>query len=436
MSLEKKSPVASNNVLMESDCLYSEEFISSGAVTKIQDIILDAKRKKFQSGRKLKVCFFVTQIEFWSMQSIYDAFKEYPEFTLLIIPFPVLFHTGYERRKNYRDLCKFHRDKGASVLEVVTWKGDLLVELDALSPDIVFYEQHWMIHIHPDYVIQKMFQHALCFCIPYGLMIANIPERQFNGPAHNLAWRNFVETPMHLDLVKRYATNKGVNAIASGYPKLDAYSQAVKKQYWKTSSPDIKRIIWAPHYSIDTGTRINFSTFMLYCEQMFYLARSCKDHIEIILKPHPALKSHCLRMGVDRETFDGYMQAWSSLPNASIVTGGDYIDLFMTSDAMLLDSLGFISEYLVTGKPLCFLSKYKTFDELSTYFNDYGKEVISLLDIAYDFSDITNFVQQVCHGTLQESDKRKQFVDTHIKVNFGHVGDYIVNYIVESLRVV
>ena len=56
MSLEKKSPVASNNVLMESDCLYSEEFISSGAVTKIQDIILDAKRKKIQSGRKLKVC--------------------------------------------------------------------------------------------------------------------------------------------------------------------------------------------------------------------------------------------------------------------------------------------------------------------------------------------------------------------------------------------
>ena len=72
-------------------------------------------------------------------------------------------------------------------------------------------------------------------------MIANIPEDQFNGVAHNLAWLNFVETPMHLRLSRNMPDNKGINSVASGYPKFDAYAAPVKKHYWKSNSPHIKR---------------------------------------------------------------------------------------------------------------------------------------------------------------------------------------------------
>lgn len=405
-------------------------------IGKVHKKVLLEKAQKLQSGQPLTTCFFVSQKQFWSMQSLYDALAKNECCHLYTVPFPVSYHIPEERKKNYDELCAFHEKKGASVVQVCDHNNNLLVEPEVLAPDIIFYEQHWMGNFHSSYSIMKMWEKALCICMPYGVMIANIPESQFNGVAHNLAWRNFVETPVHFGLSRKYAQNKGVNTVVSGYPKFDAYALPPTKNYWKTQSPSIKRVIWAPHYSINTGGEIEFATFLQYWLKLMDLVKSNAYRIEVVLKPHPALKSQCLRIGVPEKLYDRYMANWDALPNASVVTDGDYIDLFATSDAIILDSLSFISEYMITGKPMCFLSKFQSFDELSTHFNDFGKKAISLIDIAYSLQDIYDFFTNVCNGKAQVSEERRYFTDEVLKVNFGHAGKFIADHIMEQLKIV
>ena len=50
---------------------------------------------------------------------------------------------------------------------------------------------------------------------------------------------------------------------------------------------------------------------------------------------------------------------------------GEYRDMFLTSDAMILDSVSFMQEYLFTEKPLLVLRKEKD----SESFNTFGEEI-------------------------------------------------------------
>lgn len=411
--------------------------LDSDIIAQVHAMVLQSKAAVLRRGETLNVCFFVNRKQFWSMQSVYDAFKKHTRFNLLIVPFPITLDTPDGKKAeavDYEELCEFHEEKGAKVVRVCEPDGRLLIGPDELAPDIIFYEQHWMSMYHEEYSIEHMFKSALCVCVPYGVMIANIPENQFNGIAHNFAWRNFVESPVHFGLAMKYGDNKGKNAVVSGYPKFDAFSGPVRKSYWKTSSPQIKRIIWAPHYSVNTGSRVDFATFTDYWGKMLEFVKNNGDKIEMIMKPHPALRSQCAAVGMPGQVFDRYVDIWNSLPNGSVVSDGDYIDLFMTSDAMILDSLSFISEYMITGKPMCFLNKFASAAELLTHFNDYGKKAVSLLDMAYNWDDVTGFIKGVCDGTLPEREDRKYFVDNILKVNFGHVGEFMVNHILQQLR--
>lgn len=411
-----------------------ENLVSTGMVKSVQDDIFKRVSDKLHRGEKLNVYFFVGQKQFWSMQSVYDSLKQHDNLNLSIVPFPASYHYNEEIRINYNELCEFHKSYGAHITEIYDFETGVTVSPDTLSADIIFYEQHWMNNYFEEYRIYEMFVSALCICVPYGIMTANIPEAQFNGFAHNLSWINFVESPLHFGMVKKYADNKGVNAVVSGYPKLDEFSRPAKKNYWKTSSPDIKRIIWAPHYSVNTGLDIDFSTFLEYRSFFLNFAKAHKN-IEFILRPHPALKSQCLRIGMSENKFESYMSAWSSLPNASVVYDGNYIDLFKTSDALILDSISFISEYLLMEKPICFLNRFGTYEELAKHFNDYGKKVISFIDMAYDKNDISSFIEDVCTGkAVHVSEERKYFVENVIKVNFGQVGEYITSYIMKKLE--
>lgn len=59
--------------------------------------------------------------------------------------------------------------------------------------------------------------------------------------------------------------------------------------------------------------------------------------------------------GEKRKT-DRYYSEWESLSNAQLETG-KYVDLFMTSDAMIHDCGSFTIEYHYTLKPVMYLVK-------------------------------------------------------------------------------
>ncbi len=93
-----------------------------------------------------------------------------------------------------------------------------------------------------------------------------------------------------------------------------------------------------------------------------------------------------------------YYNAWKNLPNATLYEGGDYLNLFATSDAMITDSDSFMSEYLYSGNPGLYLT-----NPLQK-FNEYGEIIKNAwyqID-GTDFEQIENIHNNLVNGNRQD----------------------------------
>ncbi|UNM06420.1 MAG: CDP-glycerol glycerophosphotransferase family protein [Holosporaceae bacterium] len=92
----------------------------------------------------------------------------------------------------------------------------------------------------------------------------------------------------------------------------------------------------------------NFSFFKEYIKK--------NESILFCLKPHPNLKRALINTGfLSYDQYENYMNELISFQNVFLYDEGSYIELFKHSDAMITDSVSFLSEYLPANKPLLFL---------------------------------------------------------------------------------
>lgn len=92
------------------------------------------------------------------------------------------------------------------------------------------------------------------------------------------------------------------------------------------------------------------------------------------------------------EEVKAYFDAWDNLPNAKLVLGGNYSDLFKTSDAMINDSGSFMTEYQYVHKPMLYLERKEP--------NDFGYRIKEILYKARgdDYESIEAFINDVVIG--------------------------------------
>ena len=93
---------------------------------------------------------------------------------------------------------------------------------------------------------------------------------------------------------------------------------------------------------------------------------------------------------------------------------GMYHNLFMRSDAMILDSVSFLAEYLYVHKPLLMLTRD------GQYFNDFGKELMKVHYQAAgtDREAIEAFVADI---VLDENDEKKEMREDFFKQNLDYL---------------
>ena len=137
-----------------------------------------------------------------------------------------------------------------------------------------------------------------------------------------------------------------------------------------------------------------------------------KTHPEIscVFKPQLNLLFSVLKEKLfpSTEAFEKYLRDWNDLPNAQVVTGAYYQEIFATSDGMIHDSGSFIAEYQYTHKPMIFLTRD------TQEFNETGRKI---LDASYcvDGSDteaIAELMQKVfIEGNDFMKDERQKIFD-------------------------
>ena len=368
-------------------------------------------RDKAKSGEKLKVAFMSYSAAQWPAELLYRDMEKDDRFDPYIIVSPLTNRDYHSSMCGYTQTVDWYKSTNHRIIEGYDIKNNLVYTWQGLGgiPDIVIHLSSWYECIPEPQQFIKLPWRCLNIYIPYGMSIVDsqgdsyVVNDVYNKDIVNMMWRVYIESKIHLPFYKKYQMIHGDNVLYSGYMKMDEliqpdeYTNDDIRTLWKIPSDknagDVRRILVAPHYSIFDNGSVLFSTFRENAFFWLYLMQKYSDKVSFVFKPHPNLRAAAVGTGMFKsyEDYDNYLDFINSLPNARTVDESSYIDLFNTSEGIIMDSASFVGEYLYTGKPGLFLTRP------TQKFNSLGESCI----LAYykengrDYYGIDQFIKDV-----------------------------------------
>lgn len=341
-------------------------------------------REIVRKKEKINAVFLLIHHSVWKFENLYWLMEQDDHFDPLIVVCPYLTYGEAQMFEELENVYTTFSRKGYRVITTLREDGSWLDVKREIQPDLLFFTSPYPL-TRPEYCITN-FRDTLTFYVPYVFAITDRPWLRYRQDLHFLVYTIFQESSFQHKMAVKHSLNRGSNSVVTGYPGIDfafngsgsaALNGSGQRQIndpWKKTGKPLKRIIWAPHHTIETEKDpFNYSNFLAYADFFLDLAHRYENEIIFSLKPHPLLKPKLRQLpewGVDRT--EQYFSEWDSRPNCQLNEGG-YIDLFITSDAMIHDSVSFLVEYICTGKP----SLYMVIDDrVLAGYSELGREII------------------------------------------------------------
>lgn len=390
--------------------------------------------KKLKKEGKIKVAFlgYALGASCDIFSNLYKKFANNPKFevTMVIVPnnycdestMLSILHSA----KDYLDglgieyICGYD-EKEKSFIDVI----------QNINPDIVFMTHHYD-WFHPYFKIEN-FKEKIVYIIPYGYFLDDNMDFHVNAEAYTLAHKAFYESKQMIEICKKASKHFDCNICSDflGYTKTD--DLITKKESiidcWKIKDKRVKRIVWATHH-LDA----NFSNFLAHKDLILDITKKYQSSIQFAFRPHAGLKGSLKRVvGWSNQEIEDYFKEWENLPNG-FVSYGDFKDLFITSDAIILESISFMAEYMLTNKPALFVAK--NLENLKL--NKFGTQISNYLYKAQTEKDILKFIEEV---VLNDKDtlkrEREIFVKNCLlspnnKTGAENIYNYVLNEIFEN----
>lgn len=391
------------------------------------------EQRLLQERRPLRVVFMALDLSLWRYQQLYELMASDPRFepTIVLSPCPL----REDPDGDAESLRRFFRQRDIPFVDYEHGKPAFDIRR-RLNPDVMFYTQPYEHLLQDAHDCRHFYDLLLCY-MPYGFW-SSTGKLSYDLHFHNMAWRLYYSTDLHLQEARRVATNKGRNVRVVGYANADEYLRPEHTSPWKTmvDGRPRKRIIWAPHFSIIPANSAFHprGNFLWMADLMLTLARDYSDRLQIAFKPHPALLTQLYQHPEwGRERADAYYEQWRTMENTQIETG-QYIDLFMTSDAMVHDSGSFAVEYHYSQKPVMFVSR--DMKPILATLSEFGKQAYGLHYIGKDNHDIRQFVDSVVLGGNDPMrPKRERFFNDYLlPPGEKSVAQNMLDDLVESLE--
>ncbi|MBR4905170.1 MAG: hypothetical protein IKZ53_10935 [Selenomonadaceae bacterium] len=378
---------------------------------------------------KIKVGFYFDFSTHWCGDDLYNAFAKDERFKLTVF---ILIDKGNE--VNHEEILNDSKRFKAHGLNVFEVKRD---SHDIPKQDILFRFHPYPQWVYPAFRLTNLkVKETLLTHLSYSLHVSN---SSLSYPLHNVCWKMFYSSIVEMNVGKEKNKFDMPRGIYSGYPKQDIFFKPDTKFHfdWKTARPDAKKIIWAPHWSINGGAF--YATFQWNYNFMYEFA---KAHPEIswVVKPHSVL----LMVATTREhgtifpsikALNEYFQKWNDLPNAQVYTGIYYQDIFATSDGMIQDCGSFIAEYQYVDKPMIYLTRRD-----NGGYNKLGEEILkaSYTVDGKDLDGIAAMMQRVfIEGDDYKAAERKAVFDKYLnypKTNGMLASEFIYKTIADELK--
>ena len=403
--------------------------------------VLQRVRTKARANEKINVAFYILETNKWKYEGVYRLLEKDSRFNPYIVVVP--YAAGAIIRDDFiphmQRVYQYFKDRGYNVFLPYSEKENrVLSRADAmeLNPDILFHMNCW--HEYGKFVDFGYDHNMDCLqaYVPYAWMISNRYIEHFNRDFHNCLWKIYYETPLHVKMAQDHAINKGANAVASGYPLLDAFFFPQKRpvDVWKPQEKNKKRIIWAPHHHMLEKNRC--ANFLDICDLMVEMAKKYEDQVQFVFKPHPELAKKLDEAipGWNRKRREAYYKLWETMPNTQVCLD-EYVDLFLTSDAMIQDCGSFTAEYTCTYKPMLFLIANPG---VVRDWNECGKAILENIYTSKKGKEIETFIKRVViDGDDYMRAKRTDFINGYLRPkNPGGASMAIYENLLNELRMV
>lgn len=357
----------------------------------LHSFIVNRIRKK----NNISVAFIVTCISTWRTEELYLAMSKHKKFS------PYIVITNNYEEDNIKDVEEYVKNKGYKYCIIETNEKTF----SKLGHDIVFIPKPynlWSKYFQP----YSNFTSLYCYS-NYGFHTID-EEWIYKLRIYKYFWQVYFENEICINCAKKYLVNKSAIRL-TGLPFMDKFLSQDYIDPWRNDNKELKKIIWAPHHTIFDNDLLSYSTFLRYSNIMIDLAKKYKDYVYFAFKPHPQLRNKLIKLWGEEKT-KNYYNMWSNMPNSQFIPG-DYIGLFMFSDAMIHDCSSFIIEYQYTNKPILFLENGVNHKE---GMNDFAKMAYDLHYKAFNEEEIEGFILNVINNIDVNREERMNFKNKYL----------------------
>lgn len=380
---------------------------------KLRKMVQEAAVSRLKKKSVINVAFMIHDSTVWIGDRLYKLFEQSERFEPYVYCLRRNVEKSYDVLKDeYPHLTAFFRDKGFRTV-VSEGNGNQLNGINSPIPDICIWLTPWVYDFDDSFKMENFPLSTLHTYIPYGFNAAEnkdgtYVDYDYNQDLHNILWKNFAKDRISLEDAPKYSY-ANTNGVYTGHPKMDGFFRMTRRE----RADGKKLVIYAPHHSMWDKDTLRFSTFEYNYRFMLELAKKYSDKVAWVFKPHPILKVKVMLKGLfkNAEEWNAYLDEWRSLPDAEVVEEGMYTQLFIDSDAMIFDSVSFMTEYIFADKPALFLTRPEQ------YFSRLGKMV---KDVHYtadgkDFKAIEDFLcNVVLDGNDTKKDERHRFFEENL----------------------
>lgn len=377
-------------------------------------LYLPIRVRQIRKKEIINVAFVISELGKWKTELLFRAMLSHQRFCPIIYVVPY----SYEYDKDLEYLIDYLEKNGYPYQKM----GFNQKFANHLRPDILFYQEPYSGNI------RRNILSLYCF-VPYAFHTTDA-KWFIDTPMLNIAWQVYYENSLAAKYVSSIMKNRGCNCYVTGLPYTDMFSQPLSSYSnpWKQQDGKKIKIIWAPHHTISSDQFVCHSTFLEYFDSMLFIAHKYQDDIQMAFKPHPVLKSKLYRIwGIERT--DNYYSQWESGENTQLVVG-NYVPLFLYSDAMIHDCGSFTVEYHYTKKPVMYLVNEKFHEE---NLNEFGRRAFELHYLGKNVKEIEAFINNIIEGKDDLKNARERFYqECLLPPNGNNASDNIINAIISS----
>ncbi len=350
---------------------------------------------KMRHKKRIRVVFALANLGAWKTELLYQAMIQHPRFD------PVLAIIKSNEEDSQAQLIEYFTQKG---YEYNVLSDDETI-IARLNPDIIFYQKSY----EGSYYINHRFttnRKALLCYIHYAIQSSLHPQGfSWKEPYLKYCWKVFYENDLNYNTYKQLSRNEIFVGTVTGLPVMDELLTPRDRinDPWR-SSPNKKRIIYAPHHTIDSQDWTKFSTFLTTGKIMLKLAEKYSDYVQWAFKPHPLLRKKLEKVWGTEET-DKYYNCWATAAWSQF-EDGKYLGLFKYSDAMIHDCASFTMEYIAINKPVMYLMQSR---DVAKNHNELYHKALDLHIHGYTEAEIERFINNVLSGNDSLKSRREEY---------------------------